>query len=593
MKLNKCHIAPFIALLSFSLAGCAPHRQASRTISRTPDFCTVIPDSSNRIEMDLTFHIPSHYFSRRSRLVITPRLMQKDTVQEEYMPLIVDAPIYDKKLKRLKVLENHTDPQEARALKLKKTSSSFDLPYKATLQLPDKADQARLVAFVSTDGCGECSSVDTIEVAAISNPASLLKGDVLRKSMQLPYIEPEFVARPKLLKGSGIANLQFVINCSDINLSLGNNERELNDMLDKLSPILKDTLATLNFIRITGMASADGPLAFNTVLAQKRAAAARWWLIMQLDIPWKKRQNITASSQPIGWEPVLAAMTADGNPDSASVKNILREYAFANDDVQEHHIRSLSCWNSIKKNYLQKDRKVKYEYSYNIKGFTTDDELLDMYHKRPDAFNEEELLRVASLKKESEEQAEVYQTIIRRFPHSETAANNLAVLYLDAGKADEACKMLEQLPTRSPKIQNALAVSHTHAGNYEKSIELLQASDSPEARYNLGLLQARRRNFHEVYRLLRPFADVNTALVALSLNRTEETDTLLAALKDRSPIAEYARALTAARQKKHDKFYRHLGNACRDTALRQRAANEAEFLPYSREEAFQVLVNRQ
>ena len=90
---------------------------------------------------------------------------------------IVDAPIYDKKLKRLKVLENHTDPQEARALKLKKTSSSFDLPYKATLQLPDKADQARLVAFVSTDGCGECSSVDTIEVAAISNPASLLKGD--------------------------------------------------------------------------------------------------------------------------------------------------------------------------------------------------------------------------------------------------------------------------------------------------------------------------------------------------------------------------------------------------------------------------------
>lgn len=494
MKLNKCHIAPFIALLSFSLAGCAPHRQASRTISRTPDFCTVIPDSTNRIEMDLTFHIPSHYFSRRSRLVITPRLMQKDTVQEEYMPLIVDAPIYDKKLKRLKVLENHTDPQEARALKLKKTSSSFDLPYKATLQLPDKAEQARLVAFVSTDGCGECSGVDTIEVAAISNPASLLNEDVFRKSMKLPYMEP--AARPKLLKGSGTAHLQFVINRSDINLSLGNNERELNDMLGKLSSVIKDTLATLHSIRITGMASADGSLAFNTVLAQKRATAARWWLITQLDIPREKQQNITADSQPIGWEPVLAAMTADGNPDSASVKNILREYAFANDDVQERHIRSLSCWNSIKENYLQKDRKVKYEYSYTIKGFTA-----------------------------------------------------------DAG--------------------------------------LSQASDSPEARYNSGLLQARRRNFHEAYRLLRPFADVSTALVALSLNRTAEADTLLAALEDHSPIAEYARALTAARQKKHDEFYRHLGNACQDTALRQRAANEAEFLPYSGEEAFQVLVNRQ
>ena len=65
-----------------------------------------------------------------------------------------------------------------------------------------------------------------------------------------------------------------------------------------------------------------------------------------------------------------------------------------------------------------------------------------MYRKRPDAFNEEELLRVAALAESPAGKREVYQTILRYFPHSKVARNNLAFLYVREGKEQEARELL-------------------------------------------------------------------------------------------------------------------------------------------------------
>lgn len=67
-----------------------------------------------------------------------------------------------------------------------------------------------------------------------------------------------------------------------------------------------------------------------------------------------------------------------------------------------------------------------------------------MYSKRPDAFNEDELLRVASLAADDAKRKEVYLTLLKRFPQSAIVVNNLAVLYLREGKEDEAIEVLRQ-----------------------------------------------------------------------------------------------------------------------------------------------------
>ena len=557
-------------------------------VTVTPDLYVLTPDTVRRINMDVVFHIPEHYLTKRNRLVITPQLLNGTEVKDEYTPVILDAPVYNKKVNRKQILENYTDPYQEQAIKADKVSHSFNLPYTQTLQLPEGTESGQIVAVVSTDGCGACTGIDTIPVAAISNPVSLM-GDV-KESLQLSWIEPEFVIRPKVHEGRGEAKLQFAINKSDINLAMGDNQKEMEGMLNALQPILKDTLATLGNVIITGLASADGSLAYNTILSRNRAQSAKNWLVSQLHLNAAGQRTFKVNSRPEGWEPVLSAMTMAGDKDSVAVKEILEKYSTENDDVQERYIRRLSCWNNIKENYLQKDRKVEYIYTYTMKSFTTDVELLEMYASRPDAFNEEELLRVSTLKRSNEEKKEVYQTILNYFPQSQIAANNYAVLLLREGNSQGAIEVLAALSDHSSEVLNSMAASYVYQNNYEKAVELLQGVDLPSAKYNLGLIKARQRKLSEAYTLLKPFADLNSAIVALSINENQEAEKILQNLTDKRPVAEYTRALTGARLGKDRMFYDHIEAACKEDNLRRRAAAEADFMRYRKDDKFISLI---
>lgn len=584
-KIQYITLAATIGLLS----GCATSKkQAEKVVTTTPNSYVLTPDTANRITMDLVFNVPEHYLAKRNRLVITPQLINGTEVKDEYMPVVLDAPIYNKKINRKQVLDNYIDPYGKQAVKADKTSRSFSLPYTQTLQLPDGTESGQIVAVVSTDGCGACTGIDTIDIAAISNPVSLI-GDV-KESLQLSWIEPEFVIRPKVHEGRGEAKLQFAINKSDINLAMGDNRKEMEEMLNALQPILKDTLAILNSVTITGLASADGSLAFNTTLSRNRAQSAKSWLVSQLHLNAAGQRTFKVNSRPEGWEPVLAAMTMAGDKDSIAVKEILEKYANENDDVQERYIRRLSCWNNIKDKYLQKDRKVEYIYTYTMKSFTTDAELLEMYDSRPDAFNEEELLRVSTLKQGNEEKKEVYETILKYFPQSQIGANNYALLLLREGDSQGAMDVLATLAKHSPEVLNSMAAAYVYQNNYEKAIELLQGVELPSAKYNLGLIKAQQRKLAEAYTLLKPFADLNSAIVALSVNENREAEKILLRLKDERPVAEYTRALTGARLEKDRMFYGHIGTACKDGNLKERAAGEADFMRYRKDEQFINLI---
>lgn len=584
-KIQYITLAATIGLLS----GCATSKkQAEKVVTTTPNPYVLTPDTANRITMDLVFNVPEHYLAKRNRLVITPQLINGTEVKDEYMPIVLDAPIYNKKINRKQVLDNYIDPYGKQAVKADKTSRSFSLPYTQTLQLPDGTESGQIVAVVSTDGCGACTGIDTIDIAAISNPVSLI-GDV-KESLQLSWIEPEFVIRPKVHEGRGEAKLQFAINKSDINLAMGDNREEMEEMLNALQPILKDTLAILNSVTITGLASADGSLAFNTTLSRNRAQSAKSWLVSQLHLNAAGQRTFKVNSRPEGWGPVLAAMTMAGDKDSIAVKEILEKYANENDDVQERYIRRLSCWDNIKDKYLQKDRKVEYIYTYTMKSFTTDAELLEMYDSRPDAFNEEELLRVSTLKQGNEEKKEVYETILKYFPQSQIGANNYALLLLREGDSQGAVDVLATLAKHSPEVLNSMAAAYVYQNNYEKAIELLQGVELPSARYNLGLIKAQQRKLAEAYTLLKPFADLNSAIVALSVNENREAEKILLRLKDERPVAEYTRALTEARLEKGRMFYGHIEAACKDRNLKERAAGEADFMRYRKDEQFINLI---
>ena len=574
-----------LGLIPMAVAtGAVPDRSKKVTVNPVK---TLTPDSTSSVNVDVMINVPARAFSSRSRLIIVPQLISNDTMVTECRAMVLDAPIYSKKMERRVKLEGYVDTLAENSGRVNNRENQ-SIPYIERVSVPENIDGGRIIAVLSTDGCGECEVTDTVDVAYIANIPTLIEP---KKSLQLNWIEPEFVIRPKVLKGKGEALLQFVINRYDINLSLGNNESEMNGMLSTLQKITSDSLAVLNSVSIYGMASADGSFAFNTKLSENRAKSAKNWLIKQLNLSNEVYSQFSVGSRPEGWLPVLEAMRADGHKDTVKVKEILSKYNAENDDVAERYIRKLSCWPDIRSKYLQKDRKVEYEYTYTIKSFTTDEELLDMYGKRPDAFNEEELLRVSTLKKTPEEKKEVYRTILHYFPQSHIAANNLAVLLLREDKADEAEAVLNSLNDYTPEAINTKAAVYVYKNDYEKAIELLESTeDLPEAKYNLGLLKASMHQLNEAYSLLKDYEDTNAAIVALSVNRNEEAMKMMNSNSDVTPRAEYVRGLIFARHNDMNSMLEHLKNAVVEELLKKRAQTEADFVPYKENVDFINLV---
>lgn len=462
--------------LACGLAGCAT-RQATTRVTVGPTVAELVPDSRWEVPLDVTFHVPAGYLAERQRLVIVPRLTVGDSLLAEYEPIVLDAPIYAKKKYRRERLEGYEDPYRGQARLVEETDKALEVPYQATVQLPEGMTEAQLSAVVTADGCGECAGIDTIVLAEIADPLS-----GLAKTWRV--VEPEFVVREKRRDGEGKAHFAFAINRYDIDPALGDNRAEMEKMLQALRPVLTDSLATLDRLSIIGIASADGPLKLNTTLAYNRAEAAKSWLVGRLGIDAATGRKIAVDSRPEGWEPVLEAMRAANDPDAEALAEVLDRHAGEPEDTQERYIRRLPAWDNIRENYLAGDRVVEYRYSYTIRSFTSDSEMRALYETRPDAFNEAELLRVSTLVDSDAEREAVYRTALRLFPGSAIAANNLALMLIGRGEADEAEALLERV-----------------------------AGDLPEARYNLGLLKALRRETAEAARLLEPFDDPNARLV--------------------------------------------------------------------------------
>ena len=447
MKLKIAYLAIAgigLALLTV-MSSCSKQNIVSdKKITCTPDSFMLLPDSSNQAALNLQVHIPKHYFSKRSRLFVIPVLTDSDSIVAKYKPIVLDAPIYRRKMERKWILDSIADPYDSIAQRVTNTKVDLSVLYNDTITLPANFHKGSLVAVASADGCGECRAISHTKIADVFRPE-------IKKQLHLNWMMHTFEIKPKIREGKGVARLEFVINKYDINLKMSNNQAELDHMLSDIAPVLSDSLATLTSLGIYGLASADGPLKFNTPLSRNRANSALKWLLAHIENGDKVKKIARIGSRPEGWQPVLDAMVAAGDADSTMVKNILTRYANFNDDVQERYIRRLPIWNSIKKKYLQKSRSVEYTYTYIIKNFTTDEEMLQMYELRPDAFSEDEFLHVAQIAESAEKQKLVYETTLKYYPMSKIAANNLAILLENEGKVDEAEEILNRQKAEETK----------------------------------------------------------------------------------------------------------------------------------------------
>lgn len=572
----KIWIAGLVAgVLTAWNTGCSVQR--SETGITVPQVALLMPDTLSNVRVETLLQIPERTLSRRSRLIFQPLLVQDERPAEPLPIRVFDAPIQCRKMARRQYFDARSDTL-ASAVRSVNSTRKIEIPYAATVEVPANGDGGRIIALLSIHACDRCRKVDTIELARIFDPSSLFSDATL----QLADIEPYIVVRPKIGRGHGEARLRFPVNRYDIDLTQGNNRREMEAMLAALQRVVSDSLTRLETLSIEGLASADGPCAGNLALARHRAEAALAWLVDRQVITPEQARKTRIEARPEGWGPVLEAMRAEADPDTLALAEILARHAGENDDAAECEIRRLHSWPAIRDRYLQRNRRVEYEYTYTIRSFTTDRELLRIYDRRPEILNEVEMLRVAVLQPTVAEKKNVYAALLERFPQSYVAANNLALLLIRESRTDEARSLVAAQRGTSPQLLNTRAVLLSLEGRRREALALLETIDSlPEARYNRGLLLARSNRHEEALALLEEFGTADAALAAFTVGRTAQAADIMARCADTTSRGEYVRALIAARQGDIPSLRAHLSRAVREPNLARRARIEPDFAAYA------------
>jgi len=170
---------------------------------------------------------------------------------------------------------------------------------------------------------------------------------------------------------SGVANVQFAVNSTDIDLKNQNNVIELRSIVEKLDSIRGDLGMEIVSVEFTGYASPEGPYAANSRLAAARTAALRNYVQKECNLP---DNVVSVNSVAEDWSGLRKAVAASALPD----KDVLLEIidSPSEPDAKESALRRhTASWAYIRKNILPELRRtlfrIDYEHSYQEKETQT------------------------------------------------------------------------------------------------------------------------------------------------------------------------------------------------------------------------------
>lgn len=206
-------------------------------------------------------------------------------------------------------------------------------------------------------------------------------------------------------------------------------------------------------------------------------------------------------------------------------------------------------------------------------------EIIQRYQSHPETLTEEELLQMAARAADLQSAIDFYQSTLTYYPQSATALLNLSTLLIRQGKPEKAITLLEDKQDLNQSVLINLATAYAQTGQTSRAEAILVPINTPQARYNLGVIKAANGENDEAIELFGNTADTNAAIAALAANQTEQAAALISATSDQSPRAEYVRAIIAACTGNTPAFKRHLEALSEDFALQERALTDPEFAP--------------
>ncbi len=432
-------------------------------------------------------------------------------------------------------------------------------------------------------------------------PAKKVADGTIATSLLVKNDEKALMAKDNFIKTiprSQTANIFFVVNESQVRTA----EMTSNEMKAFKDFIINGITKSFAFknMNISAYASPDGELTLNSNLAENRAKEATKAMMsmfkdkkMKLDMATAETfyNKVTTAED---WDGFKKAMEASTIADKELILRVLTMYP--DGDTREKEIKNLSkTYTEVADKILPKLRRAVLTLNADEKS-RTDEQIKALAAISADSLSVEEILYAATLTTDINAKLDIYKKAEAKYPNDWRTSNNVGYIYLMQNKLNDAethLKKANALSAHNAIIENNLGIVAHWKGDRAGAMTLYKSAASPEATYNMGIIEIQNGNYAAAVSDFGSYNTFNSALAKLMNKNTEGAmSTLDSSTEKDAALSFYLKAIAGARQNKADVLTNNLKAAIqKDASFKAMAKDDAEFIKFRDNADFKAMVN--
>ena len=378
----------------------------------------------------------------------------------------------------------------------------------------------------------------------------------------------------EVIKQTEEGQILYSINSADVaNKELKN--QSIKDFQAAIDEIKANERKILTGTEVVAYASPDGGKTLNDKLSGNRAKSGE----KAFNQVTKGKEVGETEVRSIGqdWEGFQELVSKSNIEDKDLILRVLSMYS--DPAVRESEIKNMSeVYTSLKSTVLPELRRARFIANVEYQNYTSE-ELLKLVDDNIDVLDEEALLRAASLVRDNDKKADLYQKAADKFG-SDRARFNKGVALLAAGKVAAAETAFNQVQTKDGELENALGVIALQKGDYQEAARRFAKAGTDEAKWNMGLYDVLSGNYEKAAQELADTKGCcfNRSLAYILADRLNDAEKSLTCQDAR---ANYLRAIIAARKGDATGVQTNLAKVrSADAELAARAEKDIEFAQY-------------
>lgn len=542
----------------------------------------------NYLRVTPKMKIPAEMFKTFTRIVAQPVLVNVTrNTKTLFKPVVVNAPEYE--ITQSRMLEfnmKENDPLAPYMQKSEKIDRYEVIAYKDSLYLENPKDDCRCDIFMFLEDYHDVIYRDTAVIAkGTINPLRFF--DYKLGSSEIT--DEKYIPKPELQlrDDKGEVNLTFVVGKAHIDESNPQNAVEIQKMNERLSLIENDPKANLRSFHITGISSPEGLYDKNLLLAKERTLTAKDRILSILNPSTVQllKDSIYADARVESWSVAADLMEKDSIPEARDVRSIIEKYP-NNPDLQFREIsRSPMYRKIIVPNYLGLLRRVEYNFSYSIFRLLNEEEIREIYNHNYKDLSRHEFWKLYKAAKTEEEKETICKRALETYPRFLLAANELAILYINQGRADiEILKPFLQKDAPAELLANQVValLSRYQYGDADSIASLIPDGVSERVK---SIAKALNGNYEKAYAEYAPEGGINEVVLLLALKRNVEAWEKAKELPENVAKHEYVKAIAANRLDNVTEAMKHIKKALElDPSLKEIAFIDGDIVDLLQEE---------